>query len=149
MNIIDYIKEEVERQGHNTNLVNDGFPRFCWMLYAWRFAMDMKEINLHNIEQIGTLIEPGYNACGFRIVNVQVGYRVCPEPELIQSKLNQLLCVMENIKPMEFYREFEEIHPFRDGNGRTGKVLLNWLNGTLNDPIFPPNDFWGRPIRNP
>lgn len=35
------------------------------------------------------------------------------------------------------------------GNGRTGKILLNWLNGTLLNPIFPPADFWGRPIQNP
>jgi len=31
-----------------------------------------------------------------------------------------------------------------------GKVLLNWKNGTLlNDPIFPPGDFWGTTILNP
>jgi fido (protein-threonine AMPylation protein) len=41
-----------------------------------------------------------------------------------------------------FYFEFEQIHPFKDGNGRTGKILYNYLCGTLDDPIMPPN-FWG------
>jgi hypothetical protein len=45
-----------------------------------------------------------------------------------------------------FYFEYEEIHPFRDGNGRTGKILFNYLKGTLDNPQMPPN-FWG--ISNP
>ncbi len=43
--------------------------------------------------------------------------------------------------PAEAYREFQEIHPFRDGNGRVGKIVFNLLNGTLHDPQMPPNFF--------
>lgn len=42
----------------------------------------------------------------------------------------------------EFYFEYENIHPFVDGNGRTGKILYNYLLGTLENPVLPPN-FWG------
>jgi fido (protein-threonine AMPylation protein) len=42
----------------------------------------------------------------------------------------------------EWYLAFEWIHPFRDGNGRTGKVLHNWLNGTLDDPVLV-SDYFG------
>jgi hypothetical protein len=42
----------------------------------------------------------------------------------------------------QFYYEYENIHPFRDGNGRSGKILYNYLLGTLENPQMPPN-FWG------
>jgi fido (protein-threonine AMPylation protein) len=45
-------------------------------------------------------------------------------------------------KEDQFYYEYENIHPFRDGNGRTGKILYNYLLGTLDNPKMPPN-FWG------
>jgi len=42
----------------------------------------------------------------------------------------------------QFYYEYENIHPFVDGNGRSGKILYNYLLGTLDNPQMPPN-FWG------
>jgi len=38
----------------------------------------------------------------------------------------------------EFYFAFEEIHPWPDGNGRVGSILFNLLNGTISNPIHPP-----------
>jgi len=59
---------------------------------------------------------------------------------------------LENLsamEPLEAYKEFEYIHPFADGNGRTGKIILNWLSDTLRTPFFPPADLFGYPITNP
>ena len=41
------------------------------------------------------------------------------------------------------YLEFQRIHPFVDGNGRVGKILHNWLNDTLHDPILVKDYFGG------
>ena len=41
----------------------------------------------------------------------------------------------------DWYLAYEWIHPFRDGNGRSGKILHNWLNGTLDDPVLVDDYF--------
>lgn len=43
----------------------------------------------------------------------------------------------------DWYLAYEAVHPWGDGNGRTGKILHNWLLGTLDDPVLVADYFGG------
>ncbi len=63
---------------------------------------------------------------------VRVGTHIAPAPEHIERLLDNLLADYESShdeyfldRISRFHLEFERIHPFVDGNGRIGRVLIN------------------------
>lgn len=150
--VVAYCAQEVMRQGHNTTRLN-GIWRVSYMLDAWCEALEAKGRNdplgLGMIEMWGRLVEPDLNADGFRTCHVVVGGHRCPPPERVFPLLTTLIEQKDVLAPWDFYRGLLEIHPFRDGNGRTGKIVVNFLLNALMAPVFPPADFWGHPIQNP
>jgi Fic family protein len=73
---------------------------------------------------------------------VRVGTHVAPPPENIEALLLAMLISFESSHTKHVVKriallhlEFERIHPFNDGNGRIGRVLINYL---LYREGFPP-----------
>ena len=72
---------------------------------------------------------------------VRVGTHIAPPPEHVKRLLEALMAdyassheqyFLDNIA--RFHLEFERIHPFVDGNGRIGRVLMNWQLAKLGYP---------------
>ena len=64
---------------------------------------------------------------------VRVGYHVAPQPEHVEDMMSEIVLSYANDmsgyfldKIAKFHLDFETIHPFCDGNGRIGRVIVNF-----------------------
>ena len=80
---------------------------------------------------------------GFKKVDLVVGNSTTTDPKNVEKELEKLVMWYrknrDRIHPLilayDFHLRYEEIHPFRDGNGRTGRLILNKI---LMQNGYPP-----------
>lgn len=85
----------------------------------------------------------------FRGLNeyVRIGTFIAPAPEHIDQRMSDMLLAYSSDhekyfieKISQFHLEFETIHPFLDGNGRIGRVLMNYQLLRLGFPTIIVRD---------
>lgn len=137
--IVQYAAEECKRQ-------RSGELSVWWFYTAWEYAFRYrnKPIDKRRIVELGKLVEPSVNREGMRNMDVRVGDDKKVHWKSIHNELDTLLEELPSIDPAKFYRRYEDIHPFADGNGRTGTLLYNWMLKSLGTPIHPPD--WDDPV---
>ncbi|MEQ8156391.1 MAG: Fic family protein [Clostridiaceae bacterium] len=118
------LKDHLEAVGHR-----DAF------LYVQDLVKDKVPFSEYIIKQIHTLVlidRPEDRGVYRRIpVRIMGAFHEPPEPLMVPELMENLIKEFENEKlhPIEsaalFHLKFEGIHPFVDGNGRTGRLIMN------------------------
>lgn len=120
------LKDHLEAVGHR-----DAF------LYVQDIAQNdtaLSEAVIKNIHSLVLMNRPEDKGVYRRIpVRIMGAYTEPVQPYLIEPKMNELLKANEERantmhiveRIARFHLEFEGIHPFIDGNGRTGRLVIN------------------------
>jgi Fic family protein len=89
----------------------------------------------------------------YRTIRVKVGDYIAPAPEKVRPLMSELLewwnkssaKISPILSSAIVHHQFEMIHPFADGNGRTGRMLSLWelyRRGFDNHHIFSIDEFY-------
>ncbi len=93
-------------------------------------------LKLHELVVLNTLRQDLMSQIGkYRKVQVFIGRSIPPKPQDVPDKMAGLLrwysSNKKSLHPLvlasHFHAEFEKIHPFVDGNGRVGRLLMNFI----------------------
>jgi hypothetical protein len=153
LRILKFCAEEVAHQLAGALAVSCYFD-------AWHHAVARYEsgyaLDLTTLNELAALIEPLENVGGrYRCSTVSIsGMSAGTPPDLIERGMMELeaglIAYQEGervdfygrpMNPQLLYTAFQEIHPRKNGNGREGKIIYNWLMDLLNEPIFPEYPF--------
>lgn len=116
---------------------------------AWNYALTVKEMRLRHLLKIHELLMKRLNpriVGKIRKCDVFVGNRICMKPAKLKRELASYFndfnkqidtknIAATQIISRAFHVEFEKIHPFEDGNGRTGRIIYNWQRLKYGLPI--------------
>jgi Fic family protein len=115
----------------------------AWMTASKEVFMGKHDIDVDLIRAIHRRVMRRLNhqiAGKLRKVDVWVGNRKCLAPEKVEEALNYWVRACSNLKKdfeiKEAHIQFEKIHPFEDGNGRTGRIIMNIQRLKANLPLL-------------
>lgn len=121
--LYNFIKESNRIEGIHRSVTRFEFD-------AHKYLLTLPVLTVLDIEIFVEAIQPGARLRGFPGMDVRVGDHVPPPggPD-IGAALAQLLDAQVNTlaDPYETHVAYETLHPFTDGNGRSGRAIWLWM----------------------
>ena len=120
------LKDHLEAVGHR--------DAFLYIQDIAKQDVPLSEFVIKNIHSLVLMNQPEDKGVYRKIpVRIMGAYTEPVQPYLIEPRMNELLAMNEERKVTMnvieriacFHLEFEGIHPFIDGNGRTGRLIMN------------------------
>jgi Fic family protein len=120
--------------------------------HQWKKTITHQDVlKLHSVIASGVMDQG--TAGRYRTIRVRVGNYLPPAPEMVSGLMAELLEWWNKksskwspvISSAIIHYRFEEIHPFADGNGRTGRTLALWelyRRGFDTHHIFSVDEFY-------
>jgi len=136
----DFLKESNAIEGvYGDTALRDAGE--AWDYVKWSKNLTLETIlRTHAILMRGQPIEMRYKGA-FRTIPVYIGNKEAIDAKRIREQIKNWLKAM-NGEPRKdddwksLHVWYEEVHPFVDGNGRTGRIFMNWYRVRNGLPIL-------------
>lgn len=110
---------------------------------AWEYLIKQEKLSIgailkvHKILMLHQAISPIHRGY-LRNCDVRVGSRICPSHLRVRELMEKWIKSYSDIgvNPKFAHIEFEKIHPFIDGNGRIGRIIMLWQRVKVGLPIL-------------
>lgn len=140
-----YEKDIVFTGGHKTDDVIEGRNHFKLLEFMFETIEEPLSERLikeyHQLLKSGTSDVEKYGIGQYKVFPNIVGDTPVAEPHEVPEKMQRLINSYQNLHDvilediLSFHYHFETIHPFQDGNGRVGRVIM--LRECLRHNITP------------
>ena len=142
-NTLTYAETYAILYNDNSFKIEGKEPRELYEAINHKKALELVFENIKNNENFDERLIKKINETINKDIKETTGYRtvqvfirgsehIPPAPEKIPNLMNYFVYNYNNdvqdlfIKVARYHIEFEKIHPFEDGNGRTGRLLINY-----------------------
>lgn len=118
-------------------------------IQSWNFIIEKNRLSIAIILETHKILMRGKldsdNLGVFRKYNIRIGGKEAKPwytvPALMENWVGSVNNALDNSRSDEKFIKgqhvaFELIHPFADGNGRMGRILMNWTRVKLGLPIL-------------
>lgn len=124
---INFIKESNKIEGINRSPTSEEITEHK------RFIR-LEKVTIADLEQFVSIYQPTARLRNMAGLNVRVGSHLAPLGGLnIVSSLENILQDIETTHCYHTHVAYETLHPFTDGNGRSGRALWAWQMFQINN----------------